>query len=162
MENRSAFDVAFEAKRPDGTAAIVGVETKYHEHCAVQRVPSELRLARYRHVCDASGVFKAGAIEKIVGTKLQQIWLDHLLVLSMLQDASQMYSWGRFVLVHPSKNPSYAYAASSYIDLLADTSTFEVRTIESLLDAPAYPAAEAKAFRERYFWNDTVASLGRM
>src|SRR5690606_36836163 len=79
LENRSAFDVAFETERPDGSVAIVGVETKYHEHCVAERVPGESRLERYRRVCDASGVFRPGAVEVVIGTHLQQICLDHLL-----------------------------------------------------------------------------------
>lgn len=33
-------------------------------------------------VSGRSGIFRDGAVERTVGTDLQQIWLDHLLVLS--------------------------------------------------------------------------------
>jgi hypothetical protein len=33
LENRTACDVAFELARADGSMGLIGVETKYHEHC---------------------------------------------------------------------------------------------------------------------------------
>lgn len=152
LENRSAFDVAFESHRADGSLGIVGVETKYHEHCVAESVPSAQRLERYRKVCYDSGVFREGAAEAIVGTELQQLWLDHLLALSLLQEGSGHYSWVKFVLLHPAGNPSFSKAAAAYAEYLADDSTFEIRTIESMLHVDTYPANDAAAFRERYLW----------
>lgn len=152
LENRSAFDVAFELTLDDGTLGVIGVETKYHENCRREELPSEKQLSRYKLVTERSGVFKPGALDALVGTPLQQIWLDHLLALSMLQHTPQTWTWAKFVLVHPEGNPSYARAADGYRALLSDSSTFEVRTIESLLDAGVLPADATAAFRERYLW----------
>jgi hypothetical protein len=152
LENRSAFDVAFEIERMDGELGVIGIETKYHEDCHKEKNPSEARLRRYNQVAEDSGVFKQGASEYIVGTNLQQIWLDHLLALSMLQDSSRKWTWVKFVLIHPSGNPSFAKAAKDYFSLLKDTSTFEVRTIESLFKIGVFEIDAEAAFRERYFW----------
>ena len=152
LENRSAFDVAFELELDDGNLGVIGVETKYHEHCKREKRPIEKRLRRYAKVTDKSKVFLPDGLDALVGTPPQQIWLDHLLALSVLQDSSRQWRWAKFVLVHPAGNPSYARAAEAYSKLLADPSTFEVRTIESLLDSPALPAEAVSVFRERYFW----------
>ena len=40
LGNRSAFDVAFELTDPAGGHGVVGVETKYHEHAAVEAAPN--------------------------------------------------------------------------------------------------------------------------
>ena len=32
------------------------------------------------------------------------MWLEHLLLLSMLQHPSRTWSWGRYVVVHPAGN----------------------------------------------------------
>ncbi len=154
LENRSAFDVAFELDLPDGTVGVVGIETKYHEHAKAESCPSPQRLERYRQVSAKSGAFREGAIEQIVGTDLQQIWLDHLLALSLLQDADGPWSWAKFVLVHPARNPSHAKACARYRDLLLEPDSFEVRTIESLLDANTLEPTHAEAFRARYLWED--------
>ncbi len=152
LGNRSAFDVAFELNLPDGQLGVIGVETKYHEHCKPERKPTGEPLKQYVTVSDKSGVFKSNAISNILGTDLQQIWLDHLLALSMLQHPSGKWKWVRFVLVHPSRNPSYAKASSRYSTLLTDPSTFSTRTIESILDASVLPQQVVTSFRDRYFW----------
>ena len=151
LGNKSAFDVAFEIEKADGTCGIIGVETKYHEHAKAEAVPKPKALARYTEVTEHSGQFKSNWRTAIVGTELQQIWLDHLLVLSMLQHPSKRWSWGRFVLVYPGENPSFARAAERYRDVLTDTATFEARTIESLVDVEGVlPEKVVRAFRERY------------
>jgi hypothetical protein len=153
LGNRSAFDVAFELEPPDGTRGVVGVETKYHEHAAREPAPKPERLARYLEVTERSHAFGPGAVQRLVGTDLQQIWLDHLLALSMLQHPTGRWTWARFVLVAPGGNPSFHDAAERYRDLLADPSTFAFCTIEQLLDAPgALPATLVDDFRKRYLW----------
>jgi hypothetical protein len=152
LENSSAFDVAFELVMDNGTLGVIGVETKYHENCTRGKLLSEERLSRYKLVTERSGAYELGALDVLVGTPLQQIWLDHLLSLSMLQHTPQMWTWVKFVLVHPDGNPSYARASDEYRAILRDTSTFEVRTIESLLNAGVLPTDATAAFRERYLW----------
>jgi len=69
----------------------------------------------------------------------------------MLQHPSNVWTWGRFVLVYPAGNPSFAAAAAHYRELLVDSTTFESRTIESLLEVPGPLRPEAVGvFRERY------------
>lgn len=152
LGNRSAFDVAFEVALNDSRFGIVGVETKYHEHCKSGNEPKKNRRERYETVMISSGVFKPEAVNAVLGTDLQQIWLDHLLALSMLQHPSKKWCWVKFVLVYPDKNPSFNNAVSRYRKLLNDSTTFDVRTIESLIDAQVLPLETAEAFRERYIW----------
>ena len=152
LENRTACDVAFELSGADGAVGLVGVETKYHEHCSLEALPSPDRVRRYRLVASQCGAFRSGAVDVILGTRLQQIFLDHLLVLSLLRDPISPYQWAKFVLVHPERNPSFASAAREYAALLSDASTFEVRTLESLLDAGPLPPTAVSAFRARYLW----------
>ena len=151
LGNQSALDAALLLKLPDGARGVVGVETKYHEHAQPAPPPRKDQLARYREVAARSGVFVPGFEAQVVGTDLQQLWLDHLLVLSMLQHHSRTWRWGRFVLVHPQGNPSFADAGWRYRLLLTDSATFEVRTLEDLLGADeALPDELIPLFRERY------------
>lgn len=152
LGNQSAFDAAFEIRTGATTCGIVGVETKYHEHAIAEPAPKAAALARYAEVTERSGVFVEGWREKIVGTDLQQIWLDHLLVLAMLQHPSQRWSWGRFVLAYPKGNPSFAAAAGRYREVLRDAGTFEARTLEDLVATPeVLPDETARALVGRYF-----------
>ncbi len=46
LENKSAFDVAFELTMDAGILGVLGVETKYHENCSPEKFPPEKRLSR--------------------------------------------------------------------------------------------------------------------
>lgn len=152
LENRSAFDVAFKLTLEDGSLGILGVETKYHEDCRRERKPGDCRLTRYKEVTSKSGVMSLETMDTILGNDLQQIWLDHLLALSMPQEPSHKWKWVGFVLVHPEQNSSYASACERYRQLLKDDTTFRVSTIESLLDADVLTTALQTDFAERYLW----------
>lgn len=155
LENASAFDVAFELDLGHGRRGLLGVETKYHEHCRREaKATSASRVARYKLVSERSGVFLPGAVDDIVGTDLQQIWLDHLLALSMTQDESEPWHWTGFALVYPARNPSYARAAERYRKFLRQPEALTVSTLESLLDAAVLPDDVSGPFRQRYLWAD--------
>ena len=78
------------------------------------------------------------------------MWLEHLLLLSMLQHEGDMWTWGRYVVVHPAGNSDYAEVCARYRNLLVDQSTFTSATLEELLDAGALPASTVTALRDRY------------
>ena len=149
LGNLVAFDVAFVLDLGDGTQGIVGVVTGYHDVNRPQP-PKPSRLPRYREITETSGVFGPGAIDAVNGTDLIHVWLDHLLVLSMLQHPSRTWRWGRLVIVHPAVNTDFADACSRYRALLVDQSTFSSVTVEELLHANVLPADTATALRKRY------------
>jgi hypothetical protein len=151
--DRTAFDVALESGTP-GNATIVGIETKYHEHAKTEQRPDGKKLARYREISDAGlndqPVFVDNWESQILGKPLQQIWRDHLLVLSMLQTGDWKY--GKYVLVYPYRNVSFRTAAEDYQRVLADPSTFIAVTVEQMIQrAPLSPTNEG-AFKKRYLW----------
>src|SRR5205823_12212759 len=90
------------------TQGIVALKTKYHDRIKPE-TPKPKNLRRYRAVAETSGVFKAGAIDAVKGrTDLAVMWLEHLLLLSMLQHGSGTWNWGRYVVVHPFGNSDFA------------------------------------------------------
>ena len=96
-------------------------------------------------------VFRGDPGSAVVGTDLQQLWLDHLLALSMLQHPEEPWAWARFVLVHPERNTSFEGVANRYRKLLRDESSFQATTLEEMVAMPhALPSTAAKAFRSRY------------
>ena len=149
LGNLVAFDVAFVLDLGDGTKGIVGAMTAYHQVNRPQP-PKPRRLPRYREVTERSGIFGPDALDAVNGTELIHIWLEHLLVRSMLQHAGGTWSWGRYVVVHPAGNSDFADACARYRDLLLDQSTFSSATIEELLGSGVLPARTATALRERY------------
>ena len=149
LGNLMAFDAAFVLSLRDGTQGIIGLDTKYHER-SKRALPKPNRLPRYLEVATRSRVFAPGAIDAVSGTHLLVMWLEHLLVLSMLQHSSGPWKWGRYVVVHPAGNLDFAEACARYRDLLADRSTFSSVTVEDLLGAEVLPAPTAAALRQRY------------
>jgi hypothetical protein len=149
LGNLVAWDVAFVLDLDDGTTGIIGIVTGYHG-VNFRQPPKPSRLPRYREVTDRSGLFAPGALDAVNGTELIHLWLDHLLVLSLLQHPSGTWRWGRLVVVHPEGNTDFAAACARYRALLLDQSTFASMTVEELLAAKAIPARATAALRERY------------
>jgi PD-(D/E)XK nuclease superfamily protein len=150
LNSLRAFDAAFVLDLDDGTRGIVGVDTKYHERTKGE-IPKPSNLARYLEVAERSGVFGPGAVDQVKGrSDLAVMWLEHLLLLSMLQHVSGTWNWGRYVVVHPADNTDFAEACARYRALLVDQSTFSSVTVEDLLDVNVLPARTATALRKRY------------
>jgi hypothetical protein len=149
LGNLGSFDVAFILELSDGTDGILGLVTRYHERVE-RRLPKPARLPRYIEITQRSGVFAPGAVPAVNGTPLLEMWLDHLLVQSMLQHVSGRWRWGRFVQVHPAGNLDFVGACARYGELLVDPSTFVSASIEDLLGAGALPKSTTTRFRRRY------------
>ena len=150
LNSLRAFDAAFVLDREDGTKAIVAVGTRYHER-AKSEIPKPRNRQRNLEVADRSGAFKPDVAEALTQrSELAVMWLEHLLLLSMLQHASGAWTWGRYVVVHPAGNLDVADAIARYRDLLTDHSTFDSMTLEELLDANVLPAQSTAALIDRY------------
>jgi hypothetical protein len=150
LNSLRAFDVAFVLDLGDGRRGIVGLDTKYHEWTK-PAIPKPSNLTRNLEVADRSGVFAPGATDAVKGrSALCEMWLEHLLLLSMLQHVSGSWKWGRYVVVHPAGNTDFADACSRYRSLLVDQSTFASVTVEELLAADVLPARTTAVVRDRY------------
>jgi hypothetical protein len=150
LNSLRAFDAVFVLDLDDETRGIVGVDTKYHEWTKPE-IPKPSNLWRYLEVAARARVFAPGAIDALKGrSELAVMWLEHLLLLSMLQHVSGTWSWGRYVVVHPAGNTDFAAACVRYRELLVDHSTFSSMTLEELLDASVLPAQTTAALRDRY------------
>jgi hypothetical protein len=150
LNSLRALDVAFVLDLGDGTRGVVGVDTKYHEWLKPE-TPKPGNLWRYLEVAERSGGFAEGAVDAVKGRSgLAEMWLEHLLLLSMPQHESGAWGWGRFVVVHPAGNSDIAGGCARYRDLLVDQSTFSSVTLEELLDAKVLPGRTTAALRSWY------------
>ena len=144
------FDAAFVVDRDDVTHGIVGVDVKYHER-SKRETPKPQNLWRNREVHERSAAFRSGAFDAVKGpSDLWHLWLEHLLLLSMLQHPSGAWTWGRYVFIYPGGNSDMADACARYRDMLADDSTFDSMTLEAVLEANLLPRATRVAVRDRY------------
>jgi hypothetical protein len=145
LNSLRAFDAAFILDQ-----GVIGVDIKYHEWMKPE-IPKPSNLPRYLEVAEKSGAFKQGVLDWVEGrSAFTVMWLEHLLLLSMLQHVSRTWTWGRYVVIHPAGNSDVADACARYRDLLVDQSSFSSMTLEELLDANVLPATTTAAMRERY------------
>jgi hypothetical protein len=150
LNSLRAFDVAFVLDLGDGARGVLAVDTTYHEW-AKPEIPKPSNMPRYVEVAERSGVFKRGAIDAVKGrSALCVMWLEHLLLLSMLQHESGTWTWGRYVVIHPAGNSDFEEACARYRGLLVDKSTFASVTLEELLDGDVLSKLTTIAIRRRY------------
>lgn len=150
LNSLRAFDTAFVLDIGDGSQGIVGIDVKYHERLKPEQ-PKPENLWRDREVHDRSGAFRAGAFDKVKGrSELCLIWLEHLLLLSMVQHPSGAWTWGRYLVVQPAANIDMVGLSARYGELLADPATFASMTVQELLDPGVLTAKTTAALRDRY------------
>ena len=150
LNSLRTFGAALVAHRRDASGSILAFGVRYHERNHPEQ-PRPENLARYREVAERSGAFAPAAIDGLLRrSDLCELWLEHLLLLSMLQHVDGTWTWGRFVLVHPAGNVDIAGQCSRYRELLVDEATFTTMTLEDLLGSGALPAPAAAALRARY------------
>ncbi len=152
LNSLRAFDAAFVIDLDGGSQGILAVDVKYHEWLKPE-IPRPENLWRYREVAERSGAFPAKLIDELaVGRRyaLAVMWLEHLLVLSMLQHPSGAWAAGRYVVLHPAGNVSVMAGVERYRGMLADDSTFLSATLEDLLAADVLPERAERAVSERY------------
>ena len=98
-----------------------------------------------------AGTFVVDGVDALLRrSDLCELFLEHLLLLSMLQQPDRSWTWGRFVLVHPAANVEVIDQIERYRSFLADETSFDSMTVESLVHGAWLPAASAAQLAERY------------
>ena len=128
--DRSAFDVYVEYRTPLDEGGSIGIEVKYHENL---KGKAAQHRSRYDQVAEQMGCFRRECLGRLKSQPLQQIWRDHLLAGSLLENGD--FSDGFFVFLYPRDNPHCARAVSDYQDCLLDSDTFVAWTLETMADA---------------------------
>jgi hypothetical protein len=147
-----SFDTVFVLDLDDGSRGIVAVSVKYHERNKPE-TPRPDNLARYTVVAERSQLFAPGAIDTLKKrSDLCVMWIEHLLLFSMLQHPSAGWMWGRYLVVHPAGNCDLVDACGRYRAMLADDATFATMTLEQLLDTGTLRGSTVKALRGRYLF----------
>lgn len=149
LGNGTAADVAIFHSTPAGGAGAIYIETKYYEDMSAEASGMK---PRYDEVAAASGCFRDDALPRLKGGWLQQLWLDHLLLLATRQ--TDRLAAGLFVVTYPAANPRCRAAAQAYAATLSPSGleTFEARTLEDLVDVMDRQLGQRwiSSFRERY------------
>ena len=130
--NRSAFDVFIDYLGDRGRS-FLGIEVKYHED--LTDVAASDPDSRYPDIAQQHKVFRDGALPELQKLPLQQLWLDHLLALQLGTCPDDDWDAGTFALLHPVGNTACAAAAQRYRLALTNTDTYDVRTLDDVVQA---------------------------
>ena len=148
----SAFDVYVSYETRSGGRGFAGIEVKYHENLDLgkEKENYEKHGERYDKIAEDMGCFNEAKLRRLQGSKLQQIWRDHLLMgahrdVDGFEDAF-------FVLLHPAENSWFSEGVQDYRECLSDESSFQSWTLEHLVEhLKAHSSAEwITAFHRRY------------
>jgi hypothetical protein len=150
LNSLRSFDAVFTLDLDDGSRGIVAVNVMYHERNKGE-IPKPENHALYGKVAKRSRAFAPGVVETLRGrTDLCVLWLQHLLMFSMLQHPSDNCTWGRLLVVHPAGNTDVVDLCKRYRKLLANERTFTTMTLEHLLDTDGLSRSTTAALRARY------------
>ena len=96
----SAFDVFVVYENELSEKCFFGIEVKYSEN--LNDAPSTHK-GTYEDISVKSGIFNMTMLDKLKEKPIQQIWRDHLLVLSMFIKNND-YKVGDFIYLYPAEN----------------------------------------------------------
>jgi hypothetical protein len=150
LGNGTAADALMEHTVPGGGRGIIAIETKYHENLRVKRAEPK---PRYQQVVEESRAFMSARLPpEFDKPPLQQILLDHLLVLATRKTDGLRSALS--VLVFPRENEPCTDAARRYHEAIDPRAapTFEVRMLEEICAeiAAVAPGGWIAAFAHRY------------
>lgn len=91
--SRRSFDAMFVLELPDGSSGALAIDVKYREVVDRKGVKAA-HLPRFAEIHDRSGAFSSGAVDVLGPSRLSMVWLEHLLLLSMLQHETGQWTWG--------------------------------------------------------------------
>jgi hypothetical protein len=130
----SAFDVLVVYRTRSGVLGFSGIEVKYHEDLAGKSYEAD----RNERIGELTARHQPGAdIAELSKAPLWQLWLDHLLALSMLgqQDPDTGEPWrvGEFLVLAPGGNTACRSAVERY-NTAIDTAAVRLLTLEDFVD----------------------------
>ena len=138
---------------------VIGIEVKYHED---MRVKAARHQDLYDTVSTGADLFRPDPERHLRRPPLQQLWLDHLLALSLARAHPDLKTV-RFVLCAPAANTACAAVATRYETMLRDVATFQRLNLDQLADILVEEGVpSAHELRSRYLpWNLPKYTPGR-
>ena len=122
LNDGTSFDAYIEYINLDGKKCGIGVEVKYTEleySIGVREKENiENKKSKYWEITKSSNFFKDENIELLGSDLLRQIWRNHILGLSMIEngDIDKFNS----ITIHPSGNTHFIHAIEKYKEFIRD------------------------------------------
>lgn len=131
LNDRTAFDAVIEYECAGGGLGFAGIETKLIEPFSDRRYDGPL----YRRWMGNGSPWREDSHDRVADVVHNQLWRDHLLVWSMLQQPRSPYREGRLVVVRHPGDEDCAQTIAGYRQLLRDDSTLQELPLSVLVEA---------------------------
>lgn len=146
----SAFDVFVVYENELGEHCFFGIEVKYAENLLDEPATHK---ETYEEISIQSEIFEMNMLDKLKEKPIQQIWRDHLLVLSMFIK-NKDYKIGDFIYLYPSGNENCKLGIEQYSRTFINgkENHFKPLTLEELVATikSFCPASWIDEFSNRY------------
>jgi len=123
LNDGTAFDTYIEYISSNNDICGIGIEVKYTEKSYIigdrENINVKNKNPIYWTLTKKSTLFKESTINKLAEDNLRQIWRNHLLGLSMIENIR--LKGFQSVIVYPSGNSHFVKAVSAFKSLLADS-----------------------------------------
>jgi hypothetical protein len=122
LNDSTSFDTYIQYISPTNELSGIGIEVKYTEHSYkigdTEKANVENPDSRYWTLTKKSGIFIESQFDKLVEDDMRQIWRNHLLGISMIEnkDIKKFTS----VIVYPSGNAHFNKVIPEYQSILTD------------------------------------------
>lgn len=131
IEDKTAFDVFIKYSDLDDHNGFIGIEVKYAED--MKDKPSSHK-DKYDEVAQRSGIFDKNNYDKLKQKPIQQIWREHLLCLSIIQN---QHIDGKYLFIYPQDNIQCENAIKQYKECLksdVENTYFIAITLEKIIE----------------------------
>ena len=124
LKDHTSFDTYIEYTNSMNEKGIVGIEVKYTEREYLLKNKSnehdnvDNQDSRYWVVSRNSGLYKTEAYELLKTNKFRQVWRNHILGESILQEDGDKYRHFTSLTLFPKGNVHFVKTSKAYMDLL--------------------------------------------
>lgn len=122
LDDGTSFDTYIEYMDSNNAKCGYGIEVKYteHEYPIKKREKTNIENdnSRYWEVTRNSGIFKPESLRKLTSDKMRQIWRNHILGISMVQNGK--IEKFQTVTLFPEGNEHFKEEIPNYISLIKD------------------------------------------
>lgn len=117
LNDSTAFDVYFEYLDFEGGKGFIGIECKYTEPFS-QKVYDKKEYRRW--VDKSNSPWKKDKFDELSDLRWNQLWRDHLLVISMLNQKERKFNNGILILIQHPEDTECENTVLGYSDLLLE------------------------------------------
>ena len=153
LDDATSFDAFVKVRRADdGALGFLAIETKLTEPFSQKEYSLDHRPAYGRMVEGHDAPWTAEGREQVTDHRWNQLWRNHMLTVSLVENEGSPYEFGVPVVVHHPLDVRGIEAVDGYRDLLRDPTSIETFDLREIVDQwrPLTEAEEDRDWIDRF------------